>query len=77
MKLNEDENKAEVIRQKIINYHFSNGNKNIEEFVVMELNILPHAVSWIGRNNIGHSLLYRLVNSMPSLLEYGSRKKKA
>ena len=60
MKLNKDENKVEVVRQKIIKYYFLNGNKNIEEFVDRKLNILPHAMGWIGRNDTGHSLLYRL-----------------
>ena len=69
MKLNKDENKGEVVRQKIIHYHFLNGNKNIEEFVGMDLNILPHAMGWIGRNDTGRSLSYQLVRSMPSLFE--------
>lgn len=75
--MNENENKFEVARRKIIQYHFLNGEDNIQEFVGMELGLLPHAIEWTGRDDTGHSVLYQIVRSMPSLFEYESRKKKA
>ena len=77
LQLNENDNKLEVAREKIIRSHFLNGEDNMQDFVDMELGLLPHALGWTGRNNIGHSLLYRLVHSMPLLFDYESRKAKA
>lgn len=76
VQLNENENKAEVVRQKIIRYHFCNGSNNIEEFVDMDLVIMPHAISWIGKNEAGLSLLYKLCQSMPSLFDSESIAKR-
>ena len=84
--MNWNDNKLEVARQKILQFHFTNGD-NIQEFVDMKLNVIPHAVAWMARGGIGetwygshdtgHSLLYQLVKSMPSLFEFDSRAKGA
>ena len=74
--LNKNDNEAEVVRQKIINYHFFKGEKNMEEFVDMELNVLPHVIAWTGRDNHGFSLLYCIVHSMPSLFDPDSKAAK-
>jgi len=66
---NEDIDKVEVARRKIIQYYFDNGNKNIEEIVDMELSLLPHALEWSSRNDTGFSLLYRLLCGMPFLFD--------
>ena len=63
------DDKTEVARQKIIQYYFDNGDRNIQEIVDMELNELPHAIEWSGRNEAGLSLLYRLLRSVPFLFE--------
>lgn len=76
-KLNRNEDKIEVTRQKIIKYHFLNGESNIDKFVNMELTELPHAISWIGRNDAGASLLYTLCKSVPTLLDSESKAKAA
>jgi len=77
LQLNDNDDKFEVVRQKIIQYHFVNGEENMQEFVDMELGVLSHAMGWAGRNHIGHSLLYQLVRCMPLLFDYKSRKAKA
>ena len=74
LKLNRNGNKAEVARQKIIRYHFTNGEDNMQEFADMELGLLPHALGWMCRNDTGLSLLYQLVRSMPSLFDYESMR---
>ena len=81
--LNYNENKADVARQKILQFHFTEEN-NLQEFVDMELAVLPQALSWIGRdvtsqngnlwraigrNILGFSLMYRSLQSMPSLFD--------
>ena len=75
VQLNENEIKAEVARQKIIQYHFCNGSRNVEKFVEMELGELPQALAWAGRNDTGHSLFYQICQSMPSLFDIKSNAK--
>jgi len=82
LRLNALPSKREVVRQKIIQYHmFPRGYfddetssetpsvVNVDAFVGMELNVLPTAISWIGRDDIGLSVLYRLCQSLPELFE--------
>ena len=67
LKLNENDNKSEVARQKILQHHFLSGdNINIDEFLDMDMEVLPHAIAWIGRDGTGQSLLFKLVQSMPT-----------
>ena len=77
LELNKNEDKAEVVRQKIIKYHFLDGESNIDKFVSMELTELPQAISWVGRNNTGASLLYKLCKSIPTLFDSESKAKAA
>ena len=72
--LNKDKNKSEVARQKIVQYHFTNDGK-IEEFVDMEVCVMPHAISWIGRVSSLHSLLYNVVRGMPTLFDSDAKAK--
>ena len=84
LRLNALPSKREVVRQKIIKYHmfprgcFGDDDEtspetpsvvNVDAFVEMELNVLPTAISWIGRDDIGLSVLYRLCQSLPELFE--------
>lgn len=75
LELNKNEDKVEVVRQKIIRYHFLDGESNVDKFVNMELNELPHVISWTGRNDIGLSLLFKLCRSMPALFDSDSKTK--
>jgi len=75
LKLNENDDKVEVVRQKLLQYHFVNGTCNIEEFVDMEWGELPQALAWVGRNDTGHSLLYKMCQSMPVLFDTESKAK--
>ena len=72
LRLNQNDNKSEVARQKILKCHFSNGESNVEVFVSMDMKVLPHAISWIGRDVDG-LLLYNLLQSMPTTLDSHSR----
>ena len=76
LRLNQNDDKAEVARQKILKYHFHNGEKNVEEFVGMELKVLPREISWVGRNVDGLALLYNLLQSMPRCLILLTAKQK-
>ena len=71
LQLNTNGNKLEVARQKILQYH--DNEDSIQEFVDMEWQVLPHAMAWIGRDDVGLSLLYRFVQGMPDLFDRGSK----
>ena len=75
LRMNENDNKHEVARQKILKYHFADGDENIEKFVEMELAIIPYAIAWMGRDSTGHSLLYNVVRSLPTLFDSDAKAK--
>jgi len=77
LQMNTNENKAEVARQKILEYHFTGGEKNVQEFVDMDLGLMPYALAWIGRDCTGHTLFYRLSMSMPALFDSNAKAKNA
>ena len=49
---------------------------NVEPFLEMELNELPCAISWLGRDDIGLSVLYKLCKSLPDLFKKSKMKVK-
>ena len=61
---------AHAAREKIIRYHMLKGNDvNVKVFLEMEQNEMPSAISWLGRNDIGLSVLFKLSKSLPDLFE--------
>lgn len=62
---------AGVARQKILWHYFLSGGDsiNVKQFLDMDMNVLPQAMSWIGREDDGHSLMFTLLQSMPCLFD--------
>jgi len=75
LQLNTNDNKFEVSRQKILRCHFD--GYETQEFVNMDLELLPYALAWCGGDYRGPTLLYRLIQSQPSLFDSTSRTSKA
>ena len=85
--LNKNKDKTEVVRQKILQTHFSNevdAISNIQEFLDMEFEVMPAAISWMGRLTFdewsgskvsGLSLLYNLIRRVPDLFDSSPQKK--
>ena len=69
LQLNGNANKAEVARRKIISFHFSDGEDNIQDLHDFQLTMMPHALAWMGRDDADLSLMYRFVQSAPSLFQ--------
>ena len=68
--MNKNEDKLEVARQKILNHHFSGeGTDNLPLFACMPESVLVYAVAWMGRNNLGYSLMYDIVRGFPHLFD--------
>jgi len=86
-RLNENKDKVEVARQKILHTHFSNdGTSKIQELLDMDLEMMPTAISWIGRptrhdwkgeSTSGLSTMYNLTRRLPDLFDSSSQKKKS
>ena len=73
--MNEHKNKSEVARWKILRYHLLVDKAvKIDEFVNMEMRVLPFAMAWMGRDNKGHSVLYCILRSLPSILGFHCMK---
>lgn len=68
LEINKNKNKAEVIREKLLLYFFSNVDTVGRTFSSLPVSIMPSAISYIGRDHIGYSVMYYLVRSMPSLV---------
>jgi len=88
LELNENKNKAEVARQKILQTHFSDDDdtsSNIQELLDMELEVIPTAIAWIGRpvscwkgrSVSGLSTMYNLMRRLPDLFDLSPLKKQA
>jgi len=86
LRLNRENSKSQSARLKIINVHFSGSNVNLQPFIAMELQVLPHTIAWMGRDGIddndeittetnGRSLLYQFLRGMPSLFEINGGNK--
>jgi hypothetical protein len=79
LQINSKNSVSQAARLKIIKTHFSGDSINTKPFTVMELKVLPTAISWMGRD-CGVSeisdLLFVFVRSMPLLCYTKSRYKK-
>ena len=76
LRLNGNDNKFEVSRQKILRCHFD--GYDTQEFVDMDLEVLPHVLAWsCGLDQRGASLLFRIIQTFPSLFDSNSRTSKA
>jgi len=84
LKLNGNKDKVEVARQKILQAHFSDATAKMQEFLDMELKVLPIAIAWIGRPTIVHwrgtnvsglSAMYNLFRRLPGLFDSNAQKK--
>jgi hypothetical protein len=78
LQINRDHNVSQAARLKIIKTHFSGSDINTTPFTVMELKVLPTAISWMGRDSGSEisDLLFAFVRSMSSLCNTKNRCKK-
>jgi len=79
LKLNENKDKVEVARQKILQTLLSSGDTSkMQELLDMELEVMPTAIAWIGRplsigwegeQVSGLSAMYNLTRRLPDLFD--------
>jgi len=87
LELNENEDKTEVARQKILQTHFSGSDttSKMQVLLGMELEMIPAAIAWMGRpthndwkgtNVSGLSAMFNLMRRLPDLFDSSPQKKK-
>ena len=69
LQMNANEDKVTLARQKVIAYHFSGSNVDIQAFAAIARPVLPHAMEWIGRDLVGFSLMYHVTRDIRALFE--------
>jgi hypothetical protein len=71
LKLNQNKNKAQVVRHKILQFYFV-GNFDLSPFSSMAVSVLPEVVSGIdGKDNL--SAIYRILQSKPEFCNVSGR----
>jgi hypothetical protein len=68
LQINRENSPNQAARIKIIKTHFSEGFTT-QPFVGMDLNVLPYAMAWMGRDDKFHSHFYAFLRSVASLFE--------
>lgn len=69
--MNQGENKAYVKRHKII-FASEKNDDAPSEFSAMDVGVLPQALSWIGLQEDGVSLHYKVIRSLPCLFGFAN-----
>jgi hypothetical protein len=74
LELNENEDKAQVVRHKILRFYFT-GQYDVSPFVSMPLSVLPEVISQIkGKKKKRMSAIYRLLRCIPELCNISARE---
>ena len=69
LRMNRNKNKAEVVRSKLMKHYFSKPSNVERTFANFLTTMMPDAMGWVGSDRLGFSTMYRLIGSMPWLLE--------
>ena len=72
LELNQNKDKAEVIRNKILQFYFV-GEYDVSPLAKMSLSVLPEVISQIGGDH-KHSAIYRLLRLIPELCNVSGRE---
>ena len=68
--LNKNKDKAHVKRAKLIKVNFSQ-KIDMQAFIDMDLGVLPHTLSWMGRDRVEVTpLMYEFVRNLPSFYDF-------
>ena len=68
LEMNKHDSKAETARQKILKHHLSEGKSKLQVFARMPETVMPCALGWIGKDHHGFSVMYNVLQSLPSLV---------
>ena len=79
LSINQKNSIRQAARIKILNSHFSGSYINIQVFTEMKLNVLPTAISWMGRDNGsngGTNLMFEFLRKEPLVCDMKRTSKK-
>ena len=79
LRINKENSNSQAAHIKIIKTHFSGSDINAQIFAHVEVNILPTAIAWMGRDggsNGNGDLLFAFLRSMPLICDTKSKSKK-
>ena len=68
LEMNKDEDKKQVARRKVIKYHFS-GDFDVNALIGSDQKLLPRKISWFGRDELGLSVVYSIIRTLPDLCQ--------
>ena len=69
LRMNRNKNKAEVVRTKLMMHYFSKASNVEQTFANFTTTMMPDAIGWVGSDRLGFSTMYRLLGSMPWLIQ--------
>ena len=80
LRINKENSNSQAAHIKIIKTHFSGSDINAQIFAHMEVNVLPTAFAWMGRDGGSGSdengdILFAFLRSMPLLCDKNSKSK--
>jgi hypothetical protein len=67
--LNRNADKVEVARLKILDSHFYGGSTGINSLASLHKTMLPHAIEWMGRDELGYAAMFEFVQRSPILFD--------
>eukprot|EP00956_Cyclotella_meneghiniana_P009361 scaffold12956_cov71-Cyclotella_meneghiniana.AAC.9 len=75
--INQNANKTERARRKVMMIHFNDPINNSQKLIDLNLGLkkMPQFVNWIGREQIDLNLMYGFIRGMPALVEGATRSK--
>ena len=68
LEMNEDDDKKQVARRKLMKYHFS-GDFDLNALIGSDQKLLPRKISWFGRDALGQSIVYSIMRKLPDLCQ--------
>ena len=72
MGMNGFPNKTAVARRKILDNHFLHGNTGFHALACMHETVLPNAIEWMGRDELGYSVMFEFVCGYPTVFDANS-----
>ena len=68
LNMNLDEDKTRVARTKVIKHHFSE-DFDVNALIGSDQKLLPRKISWLGRDSLGLSIVYKIIRTLPDLCQ--------
>ena len=68
LEMNENEDKKQVARRKVIKHHFSE-DFDLSALIGSDQRLIPRKISWFGRDALGLSVVFSIMRKLPDLCQ--------